>query len=576
MPYNLQNNSRLPLPDMNQLAGNRMTQIAYKDKPLGPPVYNPMPIAGTYVKPNIRHKFSYDVFARGGKLSKQQREDFLGNRRDNKNLDRLLYKQKEQNKIQRQRENIVQIKKRDSLEKVMSQYFNAKLEEMTNDQGMKYLRSQMTKEELELYGNSQYEQMDYLKHLVGTGEAKMHDNRQKQAVLDYFNLRQPKVSQAYQTNKSLKEITDKIDGMKPKDKAKEFVNRFPDDGLATPIDKDDDIHEDKPSTPVSPAKPSTPVGSPAKPSTPVGSPVKPSGSPLVHYSSSDEEDVLDLKLGKPTSADISPGSSSATGAEGILGGLTEIGLNAKGALDEMGVPPVDRRSSIWDAIATMKWGSLDAIDDINFKLARSLLDQVINVQKYEPEEAEANDAGVITRINDLIFSASIPLHAKPEALFTGLCEALGIESGVIAKYYNHPDLYGKSHITTSENPSPVGAGAKEGSSVHALPSGKNIATGVEDIENPYRVNLNKKALNDRTVTRDPRYSNTVYPNYSAKVGADGKREVHQGLIELRDLGLLDENFIGTKKGDEEWSKNKRGDKSTMSSADMQSFFRQRK
>ena len=151
MPYNLQNNSRLPLPDMNQLAGNRMTQIAYKDKPLGPPVYNPMPIAGTYVKPNIRHKFSYDVFARGGKLSKQQREDFLGNRRDNKNLDRLLYKQKEQNKIQRQRENIVQIKKRDSLEKVMSQYFNAKLEEMTNDQGMKYLRSQMTKEELELY-----------------------------------------------------------------------------------------------------------------------------------------------------------------------------------------------------------------------------------------------------------------------------------------------------------------------------------------------------------------------------------------------------------------------------------------
>ena len=31
MPYNLQNNSRLPLPDMNQLACNRMTEINYKD-----------------------------------------------------------------------------------------------------------------------------------------------------------------------------------------------------------------------------------------------------------------------------------------------------------------------------------------------------------------------------------------------------------------------------------------------------------------------------------------------------------------------------------------------------------------
>ena len=252
----------------------------------------------------------------------------------------------------------------------------------------------MTKEELDLYGHSQYEQMDYIKHLVGTGEAQMYDNRKKQAILDYFNMRQPKVSQAYQTNKTVKEITDKIDAMKPKDKAAK-----PADKPSTPVGSPAGSGASSPAKPAStpadsgassPAKPSTPVGSgassPAKPaSTPAGSdassPAKPStpagsgifsrpASPIIPAISPGDSPDID----KTTSADISPTGSSATGAGGLLGGMSEIGLGAKDALEEMGMASAEGRTSVWDALSTIKWGSLDAIDDVNFQLAKDLLE----------------------------------------------------------------------------------------------------------------------------------------------------------------------------------------------------------
>ena len=426
----------------------------------------------------------------------------------------------------------------------------------------------MTKEELDLYGHSQYEQMDYIKHLVGTGEAQMYDNRKKQAILDYFNMRQPKVSQAYQTNKTLKEITDKIDAMKPKDKAAK-----PADKPSTPVGSPAGSGASSPAKPAStpadsgassPAKPSTPVGSgassPAKPaSTPAGSdasspanPSTPAGSgifsrpasPIIPAISPGDSPDID----KTTSADISPTGSSATGAGGLLGGMSEIGLGAKDALEEMGMASAEGRTSVWDALSTIKWGSLDAIDDVNFQLAKDLLELNIINNHFEPEEAEANDPGIIARINDLIANASLALIvSKPEELFTGLCESLGIEASVIAKYYNHPDLYGESHITASEDPSAVGDASRAGSSIHPLASGRSLATGVEDVEKPYRVNLNKKSLAERTVTRDPRFPNKLFSNYDPKPGPDGDLQIHKGLIELRELGLLDENFVGTKK-----------------------------
>ena len=205
MPYILNNNSKLPTfdPYQNHMELSNKNSGAEKR---GPAVYTQQ--LNNRIQKFNPYPFSTQVFSQGGKLQPNQK--FYGNIRPNNALHNLLKNQKHQVKVQDQKHNVRHIKKEKKLHDLMTLYFKAEIEKRNQDGANKYLRSQMTPLEKEMFDNAEVDKLRYMKHLVGTNQVAMENFRTKQEIMDYFTLQNPAAKQKTQQHDILKDISDGI------------------------------------------------------------------------------------------------------------------------------------------------------------------------------------------------------------------------------------------------------------------------------------------------------------------------------------------------------------------------------
>ena len=214
MSYNLKNTSKLPSFDPYQASRRSENRTGHMEK-RGPAVYTPN--LNCRIKKQIAEPFSLKLYSQGGKLKEEDR--FYGNVKQNKSLDNLLHNQKQNVQMENQNHNIKHIKKEKKLSDLMALYFKGELEKRSQDSATKYLRSQMTPLEREVFDNSEVDKFRYMKHMVGTNEVALNHYRTKQAVMDHFSVQNPSAKRN-EENVILKDIAE---GMKKLNKKGESV-----------------------------------------------------------------------------------------------------------------------------------------------------------------------------------------------------------------------------------------------------------------------------------------------------------------------------------------------------------------
>ena len=219
MSHNLKNTSKLPSFDPYQASKRTENRTGHMEK-RGPAVYTPN--LNCRIKKQIAEPYSLKLFSQGGKLKEEDK--FYGNVKQNNALQNLLTKQKQDVKMENQHHNTRHIKKEKKLSDLMSLYFKGELEKRSQDSATKYLRSQMTPLEKEIFDNSEVDKMKYMQHMVGTNEVAMNHYRTKQAVMDYFTVQKP-AAQPAQENALLKDL---VEGVKEINKKGQTVDKSKD------------------------------------------------------------------------------------------------------------------------------------------------------------------------------------------------------------------------------------------------------------------------------------------------------------------------------------------------------------
>ena len=178
---------------------------------------------------------------------------------------------------------------------------------------------------------------------------------------------------------------------------------------------------------------------------------------------------------------------------------------------------------------------------------------------FTPFDVEDFGSGFLDYVKNNVDAIAHDMGFAPEALFKSLCRSIGMEEGLIWAYYNHPHMYGDNHLTPFEPGVSAGDAELEGARIHPISSGNKIASGgviEDDTEHrePMPEGINREPLKDRMTTIDPRNPSRMISRFTK-----GKKgEINKKLLELRSLGYLDKNFIGTPEGDAIYYKNKKG------------------